>query len=400
MKILHTADWHLGKRLDNFSRHEEQIQVLEEILFIADNEAVDVVIVSGDLYDNFNPPLESQSLLYQTLKRLAKDGARPVIAIAGNHDSPDRIDSPDPLARECGIIFIGRPLARVPEFEIPDRFRISATAEGFLELQLPGHPPLRIIHTAFANEHRLKTYLGDDKGTALNTLLQTHWQSLADTYCDEQGINILVTHLYMQKAGEPLEEPDGERPLRIGNADIVFTDAIPQQVTYTALGHLHRFHNIGNDTQPVIYPGSPLAYSFSEAGQQKYVAIADIFPDSNTTCRKIALLQGRQLYRKTFSDIEACISWLREHPACLVELTLQTTTYLTPGELKQLYDAHDGIVFIIPGISETPGASGTSTPQLDLSQDVTTLFEAYFRQKNGLPPAKDLLDIFTEIVHA
>src|SRR5690606_513270 len=70
MRILHTADWHLGKRLDNFSRHEEQLLVLEEIIAIADREAADVVIIAGDLYDSFNPPMESQSLLYKTLKRL------------------------------------------------------------------------------------------------------------------------------------------------------------------------------------------------------------------------------------------------------------------------------------------------------------------------------------------
>lgn len=399
MKILHTADWHLGKRLDNFARHEEQLQILEEILTIADTEAADVVILAGDLYDNFNPPLESQSLLYQTLKRLARDGERPVIAIAGNHDSPDRIDSPDPLARECGIIFIGRPLARVPAFEIPGKFAISGTDEGFLELQLPHHPPLRVLHTAFANEHRLKTYLGDDKGTALNSLLQAHWQALADAYCNNQGINILVTHLYMQRSGESLEEPEGEKPLKIGNADIVFTHAIPEQIGYTALGHLHRYHNIGTDDRPVVYPGSPLAYSFSEAGQQKYVVIAEALPAQDITCRKVALTKGKSLFRKTFNDIPACIVWLREHPDCLVELTLHTDTYLTPAEIKQLYEAHSGIVFIIPKITGEPAAAGTMR-QLDLSQDVTTLFETYFQQKHGLPPGKELLDIFTEIVHS
>lgn len=101
MKILHTADWHLGKRLDNFNRLEEQIAVLKEICQIADDQAVDAVIIAGDIFDTFNPPVEAIELLYKTLKRLTKKSKRPVIAIAGNHDSPSRIDSPDPLAREC-----------------------------------------------------------------------------------------------------------------------------------------------------------------------------------------------------------------------------------------------------------------------------------------------------------
>src|SRR5690606_14135224 len=107
MRILHTADWHLGKRLDNFSRLDEQILVMDEIVEKADKYQVDVVIVAGDLFDAFNPSTEAIELFYRTLKRLTKGGARPVIAISGNHDSPSLIDAPDPLARECGIILIG-----------------------------------------------------------------------------------------------------------------------------------------------------------------------------------------------------------------------------------------------------------------------------------------------------
>ncbi len=98
MKMLHTSDWHLGKRLEDFSRLEEQKAVMQEICEIAEREQVDVVIVAGDLFDTFNPPTEAVDLLYKTLKRLTANGRRPVIAIAGNHDSPDRIEAPDPLA--------------------------------------------------------------------------------------------------------------------------------------------------------------------------------------------------------------------------------------------------------------------------------------------------------------
>ena len=121
MKILHTADWHLGKRLDDRSRLEEQQVVLQEICEIAEREGADAVLVAGDLFDTFNPPTEAVDLLYSTLKRLTADGHRPVIAIAGNHDSPDRIEAPDPLARACGIIFAGYPTPSYPPLHsIPD----------------------------------------------------------------------------------------------------------------------------------------------------------------------------------------------------------------------------------------------------------------------------------------
>ena len=119
MKILHTADWHLGKRLETFSRHDEQVAVLDEICQIADREAVDAVIIAGDLFDVFSPPNESSELLFKTCKRLANNGLRAVIAIAGNHDSPERIEAPESLARECGIVFSGFPHTVVPTFSLP-----------------------------------------------------------------------------------------------------------------------------------------------------------------------------------------------------------------------------------------------------------------------------------------
>lgn len=400
MKILHTADWHLGKKLDNFSRHSEQIAVLHEITQIADREAVDIVIIAGDLYDSINPPLESQSLFYNTLKKLAKDGERPIIAIAGNHDSPERIDSPDPLAKECGIIFIGKPKAVVAPFELKNKFAITQSEPGFFELNLPNKPPIRIIHTAFANESRLKTYFGQDKAAALNDLLAAHWQELSDKYCDNQGINILTTHLYMQRLNEPLEEPEGEKPLKIGNADVVYTHAIPTAVQYTALGHLHRYQNIGNSEKPIVYASAPIAYSFSEANQEKHVVIVNASPTLPVSISPIALKQGKKLFKKTFDDIDTCAEWLQNNPNCLVELTIKTQHFLTPSDTKKLYQIHDGIVYIIPKPQTKNETQSATKPALDLSKSVIGLFEDYYKHRNnGVAPSKDLMEIFKEFIN-
>jgi exonuclease SbcD len=90
MRILHTADWHLGKKLNDFTRIDEQRHVLEELCDIAQREKVDAVVIAGDLFDTFNPPNEAIELLYKTVHKLANNGKVPVIAIAGNHDSADR----------------------------------------------------------------------------------------------------------------------------------------------------------------------------------------------------------------------------------------------------------------------------------------------------------------------
>ena len=400
MKILHTADWHLGKRLDRFSRLEEQILVMDEIVQIADEQNIDLVLIAGDLFDNFNPSVEAIELFYKTLKRLSLNGKRPVIAISGNHDSPSLIDAPDPLARECGIILIGHPKAKVAPFELDD-FKISNSVEGMIELKLKNHDsPIRIVHTAFANEARLKDYFGENKEDALNQVLAENWKSIADEFCDENGVNILMTHLYMNKKGAPiLEEPDGEKPIKIGNADLIYSDIIPKQIQYTALGHLHAFQNIGTKEKPVIYSSSPLCYSFSEAGQTKYVSVIEANPNKEVTYEKIALKNGKALVRKTFDDVEKAIAWLTENQNTLVELTLESETYLKAEERKLIYNAHHGIVHLIPKVKNQE-FNQNQLHEINLNQDIQSLFKDYFKSKNNAQePNEELLDLFNEILN-
>jgi len=402
MKILHTADWHLGKRLDNFSRFEEQVKVMDEICTIADSENVDAVIVAGDLFDAFNPPAEAQDLLYKTLKRLAKNGKRLVIAIAGNHDSPDRINAPDHLARECGIIFVGLPNAEIPSFELESGLKVLQSSAGFLELKLPlQDAPLRLILTPYANEIRLKKHLGfEDKATEMNDLLKESWQTIATNYCDNQGVNILITHLYMLKKGaEILEEPDGEKPLNIGNSAAIYTENIPEQIQYTALGHLHRFQNIGNAKKPVIYPSSPLGYSFGEAGQQKFVVILDIEPGGKVSFEGKKLNSGRQLHRKKFDDIPTTIAWLKENPYSLVELSILSDEYMKAADLKMIYENHDGIMNVIPVLKNSVAQSNDNLKNADLELNTKELFEQYFVFKNGQKPNEEILQLFQEVLN-
>lgn len=400
MKILHTADWHLGKRLDRFSRLEEQIDVMQEIIEIADEQNVDLVLVAGDLFDAFNPAVEAVELFFKTLKRLSKNGTRPVIAIGGNHDSPDRIDAPDPLARECGIILIGYPQALIDPFTL-DQFKITKSYPGFIELEINHIDfPIRILHTAFANEIRLKSYFGEDKESSLNTVLKTHWNDLATVHCNDAGVNILMTHLYMNKRGTNLlEEPEGEKPLKIGTADLVYTDCIPNEIQYTALGHLHAHHNIGSNENPIVYASSPLCYSFSEAGQTKYVSILNAQPNTPITYQKIALTKGKKLVRKTFYSVNEAVTWLNENKNTLVELTLVSETFITAEERKIIYQTHDGIVHLIPKVKAVT-VDESKIKEINLNQNIQDLFQDYFKSKNAnQAPNDDLVNLFNEILN-
>ncbi len=402
MKILHTSDWHLGKRLDDFPRIMEQQAVLQEICEIADREKVDAVIVAGDLFDTFNPPIEAVDLLYKTLKRLTSHGRRPVIAIAGNHDSPDRIESPDPLARECGIIFAGYPDSRIIPFELDSGLKVLRSEEGFIEIQLPENDvPLRILLTPYANEFRIKTWLGlADKEEELGVVLHDRWMTIADTYCDDKGVNLLVTHLFMVRAGDELpEEPDDEKPiLHVGGVHALYTDMIPRQVQYTALGHLHRMHRVDQHPGLTYYSGSPLSYSFAEANQKKYVMVIEAFPGKSAVVKEVDLSSGKRLLRKRAKGIEDALLWLSDHQEALVELTIVTETFLTAMERRQIQNAHPGIVSIIPEVSGSGFDSGSQHKQIDLSRSMEELFMDYFRHEKGQDANQEIMDLFTEIL--
>lgn len=399
MKILHTADWHLGKKLDRFSRLEEQTNVLEEIIQIADKQNVDLVLIAGDLFDSFNPSIEATELFYKTIKRLTNNGKRPVIAIAGNHDAPDRIDAPDPLARECGIILIGYPNAKIQKLDL-EHFQISKTDKGFIELIINGIDfPVRILHTPYANEVRLKEYFGENEDIKLNISLKNKWSALADEYCDEKGVNLLITHLYMNSQNADfLEEPDGERPLKIGNADLVFFNCIPPQIQYTALGHLHSFNNIGTIEKPAIYSSSILCYSFAEAGQTKYVSIVEVVPNKAVEYTKIPLTKGKILERRTFDNVSDAVDWLTKNPDALVELTMESETFLTTAERKMIFQAHNGIVTLIPKVKYTENDNVMINKNNLDNKDIEALFVDYFKLKNNNQvPNKEIIDLFREI---
>ena len=401
MKILHTADWHLGKRLNDYSRLSEQKEILDEICGIAENENVDVVLIAGDLFDTFNPPSEAVELFYKTVCRLSASGGRAVIAIAGNHDSPDRIEAPDPLARACGIVFCGRPGTCISQFSLDSGLELLKTAPGFIEVKVPNSPyPLRILLTPYASEQTIKQFLGtEERDAELRKLLEEDWQKKAQEHCDDKGVNILMAHLYfMEKGGPAPEEPEDEKPiLHMGGAQAIYSESIPKQIQYTALGHLHRYQWVAKNPSPVVYSSSPLAYSFSEASQSKFVVLVEAEPGKKVKVDALPLTAGRKLIRKRFESAEEAIKWLLENPNVFVELTLKSETFIDAKTKKALYQAHDGIVTIIPEFSQDPEKEEEARA-IEIT-DIKQAFKDYFKSRKGQDPDDDLLSLFNEVIN-
>ncbi len=402
MRLLHTSDWHLGKKLNNFDRLEEQRDVMREIVSIADEQNVDMVVVAGDLFDTFNPSSDAQQLLYQTLYDLSYDGQRPVIAIAGNNDSPDRVESPEVLAQVSGIFMFGYPDSMPGNAFSHKKFHITKTDQGFMEIQIPGcMAPVRILHTPFTNQERLQTYLGvteDEEQKALRNQLQNMWQKVADKYCDNAGVNILIAHQFVinNENDTDVKEPDDENAVNVGGTSAIFSYNIPRQIQYTALGHLHQCRKVGNNN--IWYSGSPLEYSFAETNQDKFVIVSDIEPNKEPSVNKILLESGCKLKRMTFNNILDATNWLEKNKDCWVELTIVSDNYLSHSDKQMLYDASNKIVAIIPQVNTTSDILSAGSLISSIRTDKTALFMSYFTKMKGGEPDQSLIDLFKEII--
>jgi len=403
MKIMHTSDWHLGKRLGEFSRLEEQKEVLDEICSISDLEKVQMVLIAGDLFNSYNPSVEAMELFYQTLKRLSDEGKRAVIAIAGNHDMPERIEAPNPLAKECGIILSGLPHSIASPFYLSSGLRITDSGPGWVQLKIPQvEVPVNLLLTPYANEFRMRTYLGsENQDETLREILSNKWHRNLHEIANNQSVNILIAHLYMiSNEGEPLEEPlDEEKPiLTPGGASAVFTRQLPLDLHYVALGHLHRRHTLDGCAFPVVYCGSPLSYSFSEAFQNKSVEIIEALPNLTTKHYSIGLTKGKRLVRKKFDSPEEAFQWLPHHTDCLLEMTLHTDMYLNAEITNHFHRLHPGIVQIIPEFPEESNLKEKEEIAPDPTGEIMELFKDYFRSIKQVPPDEETLDIFREII--
>ncbi len=376
--------------------------MLDEIIGIAEKEEVDLVLVAGDIFDSFNPSHESQELLFRTLRKLSNNGHRPVIVISGNHDSNQLIEAPDPFTRDFSILMYSEYDSVTRMGLLESGIEITQADSGFVELKLPQFShPVRIILAPYANELRLRTYLGEeDREQEFRELMKSKWSALANKYCDENGINLFIGHFFfMKEGGVPEKEPESEKPiLHVGGTQALYTHSIPSQIQYAALGHLHRYQVLDGAKAPVVYASSPLSYSLSEAGQEKRVVIVEVEPNAEAQFKPHSLKEGKPLHRKRFSDLASTLSWLEENPNCFVEITYATDHSIDARTRKSIMKAHDGIVSLIPEISREGEDADHHLKVEDLQQDMTALFEKYYQSEKGISPHPELMEIFKEVL--
>lgn len=381
MRILHTADWHLGRTLEGRSRQGEQEAFVDELCDIVRREAVDLVLIAGDVYDSVNPPSAAEKLFYDALSRLSEGGRRHVAVIAGNHDSPERLAAAEPLASRHGIVLRGLPGVE------PLRLGIPSTGEEAVLYALP-----------YPSESRLGELLsGEAEEEALRSAYSKRIGELVRQACGafrKDAVNLLMSHLYVLGGAE---SEGSERPIQVGGAYTVEASALCAGADYIALGHLHRPQMI-KAPAPVRYSGSPLAYSFSEAGQAKSVTIVDIAPGGTAAIAEIPLSSGRPLAEWTAKGgLAQVYSWLEEgrDARAWIDLTVYMDEALSMDQLQQLRKAREGIIHIRPVYPEMR----QEEQEADRRMPVDELFRRFYsRQTGGAQPEEELVRLFLSML--
>lgn len=401
MRILHTADWHLGRRLEGRSRHEEQERVLDEICHIVDDGAIDAVIVAGDVFDAYNPPAESEALFYRTMTRLSNGGRRAVVVIAGNHDSPDRLIASDPYARALGITTIGYPK------DIPalydggsDQVACIESAPSFIRLRLPrSNQLLGVLALPYPSESRLRELLtvdveNEEQATIdYNHRVRTFLDDCSRRFQPDQ-VNIITSHLFV--AGG--EECESERQIQVGGLYTIDPFSFPSSASYVALGHLHRAQTFqGREGIPVRYSGSILQYSFSEAEQQKSVTILEQ-GDTGFTHTTIPLREGRTLRRWI---IEGGLPELEHRlaetgPDDLLSITVTLDEPPAPDYMSNLRRAHHGIVLCNTRYHRLAGENGELVVDIE-ALPLDEQFRRFVAARFNEPCSNEVLKLFLEL---
>ncbi len=270
MRLLHSADWHLGRVYHGVSLLAEQADVLHQFIDHAALHRPDAILLAGDIYDRAMPPADAVRLLDQTLTALVVDLEIPVIVIAGNHDGADRLAFGAQLLARAGLTVRGPALAEVTPVRLHD-----------------AHGPVAIFPLPYADPPTVRHALGDEALADHHAALAAQLAGIrAQVQPGERSV--LVAHAFVRGA----KESESERDLSVGGTGAVGAELFAG-FDFVALGHLHRPQQIGQ--LPVQYAGSLLKYSFSELDQAKSATLIELGANGVVSTQRLPLRPRRDL---------------------------------------------------------------------------------------------------------
>ena len=286
MKFVHTGDLHIGKIVNGFSMIEDQRYILKQVYEISRREKADALVLAGDIYDRAIPPADAVVLFNDFLTDMVRAGI-PVLMISGNHDSPERLGFADAILEEEGIYIAGVYKEELKKVEIADTYgNVSFVLMPFVK---PASVGAKTSGEAVGN------MLSMEKGRKEDNIDKDDMDKDNKNKEGEDGIRrVLVTHYFVTDQGREPELSDGETTIHVGGLDNVEASLF-DGFDYVALGHIHKPQKIGE--REVYYAGAPLAYSFSEAGQEKGINLVEMGKKGEVTMRRIPLKPLHEMRR-------------------------------------------------------------------------------------------------------
>ncbi len=379
MNILHTSDWHIGKRLMDRERLPEQNAAFDELVRICDENQVELVLVAGDVFDTYMPSAEAEEVFFRAVRRIASDH-RAVILVSGNHDDGVRLAASAPLAAEEGIYLFGSGREIVPVGG-SRAVRAVASGEGYVVIGNAGGECVYVNALPYPNEARLK----EEKTEESYPDKLRRWIARGEAGFSGGMPHILLSHLFV--AGGRTSE--SERDIDLGGARAVPLSLF-DSFDYVALGHLHKPQKLG---QNVAYSGSLLQYSFDEQ-EKKQVVLLRTEGGRVVGRTQIPLTAGRRLVRLEEENTERAAALLRQYGGCFIELTLRLNAPLSTQETQSLRAANEGLVSLIVRTQAQSAVPAVRRSALSSRE----LFIEYYRSVYGEPPAQDLTEAFLALL--
>ena len=378
MKFLHTSDWHLGVKTNGRDRLPEQKKVLEEILSIANFEAVDCVIIAGDIFNTSNPSAESEELFFDTIEKLSAGGDRFVFVLAGNHDDPTRIEAGLPLAGKHNIALVGD-LKKLKEslFNANSLVKVVETGKGYVKIQ-KGDETATIAYLPYPSESRISEKLDDASSFEEKVKL---WAEVGSGAFGDEGVNIFVSHLFLVGSKTTAGE------VRVGDSLAVTKDVLPS-ADYIALGHLHMPQKIGRN---IYYSGSISALTVNQSGFG-----VNIFETEKNIITEVKSLKLQNLARyesvKAYSieDAEEKLEGYDDHD--IVELSIVQSEPLSSSALKELKKKYSCISSVAL-IRNTEDVTATAPKSRKLLSD-EELFKDFYKSVRGFEASADLVQMY------
>jgi exonuclease SbcD len=380
MRLLHTADWHVGRAIRGRSRQAEFADALDEVVGIAQHEGVDAVLLAGDIYDHRAPSPEADALVFEALVRLHEAGI-PLVAIPGNHDAPIRLEALSKLLRPIGVSVVPR-VARPDEgsvIEVPSR----DGREAALIACVPFVAPRRFGDAAElfdALEAWFQSY-ADGMGRVLD--------GMAASFRPDR-VNVLMAHLFTDGA----IPGGGEHQITIGIEYAISPSRLPPTASYVALGHVHRPQSVRAAPAPTRYAGSLLQLDFGEREQTKSVTIVEATAGRPVKVREVALSAGRRLV-----DVEGSFDQVIDRGRSLSDAYLRVfvqTDGPVPGIAERIREALPDAVDVSLRYER---AEHEREERPVSSMQPRDQFVSYYRRQHGVDEVpRDLMDAFDQIL--